>query len=434
MKTLVVRGGRPLRGTVSVPGDKSISHRAALLGCVAEGSTRITGFLRGEDCLATLAAIRAVGAEVHDDGREVTVHGVGGSDIRVPPGPLDVGNSGTLMRLLAGLVAAYSVEVTLDGDASIRRRPMDRIAIPLRSMGAEVSGTGDLCLPPVTVRGGALRPITYRSPVASAQVKSCVLLAGLRSDGETTVIEPEPSRDHTERMLEGFGARVTRGGLAVTVGGPGELRGRWVHVPGDISSAAFHMVAGAVIPDSSITVQGVGVNPTRTGVLDVLESMGASLKLGPVSQEDAEPVADIQCVHAALGGAEIGGRVIPRAIDEIPIIALAACFASSPTVVRDARELRVKESDRIASTARLLSAFGARVECSEDGLSVHPSRLMPATVQSEGDHRIAMTGVIAALAIEGESRVRDTACIATSFPGFVEGLRALGADVEEVAE
>lgn len=431
MKTLIVRGGRPLRGCVSVPGDKSISHRAALLGAVAEGVTRITGFLRGEDCLATLEALRALGVAVDDNGHEVVIHGIGEEGLSTPRGPLCVGNSGTLLRLLAGLVAGYPVEATLDGDASIRRRPMDRIAIPLRSMGARVSGAGDRCLPPVTVRGGDLRPISYTSPVASAQVKSCVLLAGLRCHGVTSVTEPRPSRDHTERMLEGFGAVVERNGLTVSVRGPGKLRGRAVRVPGDISSAAFYLAAGTVVSGSSITVQAVGVNPTRTGFLDILAEMGAPVRQGPIAQEDAESVADLQSEESALRGARIGGDLVPRAIDELPVAALVACFADGPTRIQDAVELRVKESDRIASTARLLASFGARVEVEDDGLVVYPGRLGPAMVDSGGDHRIAMTGVIAGLAVSGESRIRDTACIATSFPGFVEGLCSLGADVEE---
>ena len=342
-----------------------------------------------------------------------------------------MGNSGTLLRLLAGLVAGYPVEATLDGDASIRRRPMDRIAIPLRSMGARVSGAGDRCLPPVTVRGGDLRPISYTSPVASAQVKSCVLLAGLRCHGVTSVTEPRPSRDHTERMLEGFGAVVERNGLTVSVRGPGKLRGRAVRVPGDISSAAFYLAAGTVVSGSSITVQAVGVNPTRTGFLDILAEMGAPVRQGPIAQEDAESVADLQSEESALRGVRIGGDLVPRAIDELPVAALAACFADGPTRIQDAAELRVKESDRIASTARLLASFGARVEVEDDGLVVYPGRLGPAMVDSGGDHRIAMTGVIAGLAVSGESRIRDAACIATSFPGFVEGLCSLGADVEE---
>lgn len=431
MKTLIVRGGRPLRGCVSVPGDKSISHRAALLGAVAEGVTRITGFLRGEDCLATLEALRALGVAVDDNGHEVVIHGIGEEGLSTPRGPLCVGNSGTLLRLLAGLVAGYPVEATLDGDASIRRRPMDRIAIPLRSMGARVSGAGDRCLPPVTVRGGDLRPISYTSPVASAQVKSCVLLAGLRCHGVTSVTEPRPSRDHTERMFEGFGAVVERNGLTVSVRGPGKLRGRAVCVPGDISSAAFYLAAGTVVSGSSITVQAVGVNPTRTGFLDILAEMGAPVRQGPIAQEDAESVADLQSEESALRGVRIGGDLVPRAIDELPVAALVACFADGPTRIQDAVELRVKESDRIASTARLLASFGARVEVEDDGLVVYPGRLGPAIVDSGGDHRIAMTGVIAGLAVSGESRIRDAACIATSFPGFVEGLCSLGADVEE---
>ncbi len=433
MKTLLVHGGRSLRGRVTVPGDKSISHRAAILGALASGVTRIKGYLRGEDCLSTLRCLATLGVPIEDDGTIVTVRGLGPEGaFREPAGPLDAGNSGTLMRLLAGVLATLPFATTLDGDASIRTRPMDRIARPLALMGASVNGRGERCLPPIRIAGGALKPIRYESPVASAQVKSCVLLAGCRTEGTTSVVEPAPSRDHTERMLAAFGAEVRAERTEVSVDGPAPLVGADVLVPGDISSAAFPLAAGLLVPGSEVTVERVGVNPTRTGLLDLLDAMGAAVGVADPSTTGGEPVADLTTSPSAMNGADVAGSLVPRMIDEFPIAALLACHARGETRVREAKELRVKESDRVESIAAMLRSFGAAVETREDGFAVRPSDLRPGCVDSHGDHRIAMAAVIAGLALEGRTTVRDTACIETSFPGFAACLRGLGADVEEV--
>lgn len=431
MKQYRIRGGAPLQGAVTVPGDKSISHRAALLGAMAHGTTRIRGFLRGEDCLSTLRCLRAMGVAIEDDGATITVRGEGLASLREPAGALDVGNAGTLMRLLAGVVAGCPFPVTLDGDASIRRRPMDRIALPLERMGVRVSGQGERVLPPIRIEGGQLRPVEYVLPMASAQVKSCVLLAGCSAEGTTRTVEPAPTRDHTERMLAGFGARVTREGPVASVQGPAALRACEVEVPGDLSSAAFALVAGLVVAGSRVRVRNVGLNETRTGLLDALRAMGAEITESDAGVTGGEPVGDLTVSESALGAGEASGALIARAIDEIPLLALAGCFASGPLVVSDAAELRVKESDRIAAIAETLEGFGARVDVREDGFTVHPSALRAATVESRGDHRIAMTATVAGLACEGETVVRDTECVDTSFPGFVALLRTLGARIEE---
>jgi len=401
-----------------------------MIGAMARGDTVISGFLRGEDCLATLVCLRALGVDIEDDGDSITVHGAAAWGLREPPEPLNVGNAGTLLRLLAGVVAAHPITCVLDGDESIRSRPMDRIARPLEMMGCTVTGQGERCVPPITIRGGDLRPITYHSPVASAQVKSCVLLAGCKTDGVTEVIEPAPSRDHTERMLRAFGALVESEGKTVKLTGPAELNGRSVSVPGDISSAAFYLAAGLLVPGSCVTVRGVGVNPTRTGILDIWRSMGAPLDCD--SDEEDEPAGDLMAEPSVLTGSEIGGDLVPRAIDELPLAAVCACFADGETTIRDAAELRVKESDRVASTVAMIVALGGRVEPSEDGMTVFASEPRSGTVNSGGDHRIAMAAVVAGLALKGTTRVRDTECVNTSFPGFVDGLRELGADVAEV--
>lgn len=432
MRCLRVHGGRPLRGHVTVPGDKSISHRAALLGALAEGTTVVRGFLRGEDCLSTLRCLRALGVAVEDDGVTVRIHGRGLEGLREAPGPLDVGNAGTLFRLLAGVVAGRPFVTVLDGDASIRKRPMDRIAAPLRAMGARVEGAGERCLPPVRIVGGGLRPIDYTLPMASAQVKSCVLLAGCSVEGTTRVTEPAPTRDHTERMLAGFGADVRREGDTVSLEGPVSLRAREVEVPGDLSSAASPLAAGLLVPGSRVTVAGMGVSPTRTGLLDLLREMGAALSEASVRETGGEPVADLTAEPGPLGAGIIEGALVPRLIDEVPIAALCGCFAEGPLGVRDAAELRVKESDRIEAIARALGALGGRVETRPDGFTVHPSPLHAGVVESLGDHRIAMMAAVAGLACEGTTLVRDTGCIETSFPGFAELFRSLGAEIEEV--
>lgn len=421
VRPLVVSPGRPLRGVVRVPGDKSISHRAAILGAIAHGTTRIWGFLRAEDCLSTLRCLRALGVAIDDRGSEMEIRGGG---LREPEEILDVGNSGTTLRLLAGVLAGQRFHSVLTGDASIRRRPMDRVVDPLRRMGARISGREGGRLAPLAMSGGELRGITYATPVASAQVKSALLLAGLFADGDTVVQEPLQSRDHTERMLGAFDAEVVRGGLTVRLRGPQALSGTEVRVPGDLSSAAFFLVAAALVPGSELAVAGVGLNPTRTGVLDALRMMGAAVEVRDLKEESGEPVGTVLVRGGVLHGTVIGGDLIPRAIDELPVLAVAASLAEGETVIRDAAELRVKESDRIEALARELGRLGARVEARPDGLAiVGTRRLRGGRVASAGDHRIAMALAVAGLCADGAVTVDDPACIETSFPGFADALR-----------
>lgn len=431
MEQLKIRGGgRGPHGTLTVPGDKSISHRAIILGALAEGFTEISGWLRAEDCQRTLEAIRALGVEVEGgEGEPLRIYGKGLHGLREPGDVLDCGNSGTTIRLLAGVLAGQPFLSVLTGDASLRRRPMDRIVVPLRQMGAAIWGRVQGTVPPLAVRGGALRGITYRTPVPSAQVKSAVLLAGLFADDPTTVIEPAASRDHTERMFEAYGQRVERSELAVTVVPSGTLQAKRVSVPGDFSSAAFFLVAGLILPDSDLTLEGVGVNPTRTGLLDVLQAMGGDVQVLSVDESAGEPRARLRVRSSYLKGINIGGDLIPRLIDEIPVLAVAAACAEGKTAIRDAGELRVKESDRIRVIATELSRMGVRTEELKDGLIIHGVHgLRGACCQSLGDHRVAMALTVAGLRADGETTVIDTACISTSFPGFVEILQNLFPD------
>jgi 3-phosphoshikimate 1-carboxyvinyltransferase len=430
-----------LRGAIAVPGDKSISHRALLFGALATGETRIRGLLMSEDVHATLGCLRAMGVCVdmgsspspRGEGAggegEVRVLGVGPYGLQAPTGDLWVGNSGTTTRLLMGILAGQPFAATLAGDASLNRRPMDRVAIPLRLMGADVEGQGARITPPVTVRGRGLHGIAYTTPVASAQVKSAILLAGLYAEGETAVTEPSKSRDHTERMLRGFGARVAVDGLTVRLSVPQTLRGQEVTVPGDISSAAFFLVAGALVPGAEVTVRGVGINPTRAGVLDVLRAMGADLTVDNRREAGGEPVADLTIRHSPLHGTEIAGDLIPRLIDELPVLAVAAACAEGETIIRDARELRVKESDRVETVCRFLAAMGADIEAREDGMVIRGARaLHGAPVSADGDHRIAMSAAVAALVADGETTITGADTIATSFPGFTDLLQGLTRD------
>ncbi|HSE92946.1 MAG TPA: 3-phosphoshikimate 1-carboxyvinyltransferase [Methylomirabilota bacterium] len=431
---LRVRPVRRLAGRVEVPGDKSISHRAALLGALADGVTEIRGLLEAEDCLRTIAAVEALGAEVTRKGPgEYRVSGTG--ELQEPGDVVDCGNSGTTARLLMGVLAGQPFWTCMTGDASLRRRPMARVTEPLRRMGATITGRADGGRLPLAVRGARpLRAIAYEAPVASAQVKSAVLLAGLHADGAVAVTEPAQSRDHSERMLRQFGARVETRGLTTTIT-PGALRGTSVVVPGDISSAAFLLVAGIVVPDARVTVTGIGLNPTRTGVLEALEAMGARLDVAP-GESAGEPIGAVTAVTTELHGATVAGELVPRLIDEVPVLAVAAVLARGTTQIREASELRVKESDRIAALARELGAMGADVRELPDGLAlVGPARLRGARVASSGDHRIAMALAVAGLVAQGETVVEDVACIATSFPQFADVLNALaGAEVAQVEE
>ncbi len=418
---------RKVMGEVEPPGDKSISHRAAIIGAISLGTTEILNFLPAQDTLSTLRCLQDLGVQIEGmETTEVVVRGRGLRGLRHPPHILDVGNSGTTMRLLAGVLAGHDFTVTITGDASIRRRPMDRIAIPLKRMGAVVTGRGDKCYPPLVIRGGKLRPIEYRMPIASAQVKSCILLAGLYAEGFTTVIEPAPSRDHTERMLKIFGAEVYKSGLRVAVRGPAELRGARIRVPGDFSSAAYLIAAALIMEEGELKIKDVGVNPTRTGALDIFREMGAQIELQREREVSGEPVADIVVRPSKLRGVTVGGDLVPRAIDELPLIAALGCYAEGETVIRDAEELRVKETDRIAALCSELPKLGAEVEEHPDGLTVRGGRkLRGAPLKSYGDHRMAMTLAVAALRAEGESTIDEAECVEISFPQFFDVLDSI---------
>jgi len=423
-----VRPPKRLGGRVEVPGDKSISHRAALMGAIASGRTEITGFLEGEDCLHTLKALEKLGAAVTRKGPgHYLVDGVGPGGFHEADDIIDCGNSGTMARLLLGVLAGQPFWTFLTGDDSMRSRPMKRVADPLSSMGATFVGRQDATRLPLGVRGARpLRALAYVSPVASAQVKTALLLAGLWADGPVSVTEPTRSRDHTERMLGGFGARLSVDDQTVTLTPGAELRGQGLAVPGDISSAAFLLVAGTIAAGAEITVSGVGVNETRAGLLDALESMGAPVGLSRPLMAAGEPVADLTARYSTLRGTTIGGAMIPRLVDEVPVLALAACLAEGRTRIIDAAELRVKESDRIRSTAAQLAKLGARVTERPDGLEIEGvARLRGARVQSGGDHRMAMALIVAGLVAEGETIVEDTDCIGTSFPGFLDTVNTL---------
>ena len=423
----------PLHGWLRPPPDKSISHRAALIAAMAEGETEITGYLDAADTRSTLGAVEAVGAGVRlvagDGGLGVTIRGVGLHGAR--PASIDVGNAGTLLRLLPGWLAGQAGgEWTLDGDESIRRRPVDRIATPLREMGALLECREDR-LPPLRVEGAPLRGIAYEMPVASAQVKSCLLFAGLLAEGETRVIEHLPSRDHTERMLAAAGADVRRepsadGGATAVVRPAEQLTPGEIVVPADISSGAFLLVAALLVEGSDIVIADVGVNPTRTGLLTIFERMGASFELLHEQERGGEPIASLRVRSAPLRGTEVGGAEVPLAIDELPLVALAACFAEGTTTIRDAAELRRKESDRIATVGAALSALGARVEPTEDGMVIEGTGgLRGGAISSHGDHRIAMLGAVAGLASGEGVEVSGIDAAGVSYPGFERDLAAL---------
>lgn len=415
-----------INAVIKVPGDKSVSHRAAMLAALSDGPCRVTNYLRGEDCLGTLRVLRQLGVSIDEspDGSFV-VHGCGGR-FRASSDGLDCGNSGTTMRLMSGLLAAQPFRSRLTGDPSLSRRPMRRVMEPLGLMGALLRTEGEGDRPPLIIDGTAnLQGIEYRLPVASAQVKSCVLLAGLLACGETTVVQPVPTRDHTERMLESFGVPVSRDGERITVRGGQHPRARDFAIPGDISSAAFWLVAASAQQDAKLVLHDVGLNPTRTGILAVLRRMGAAIQ-EVSSNESGEPVGSIEVRGAPLQGTTIGGAEIPNVIDEIPVLAVAGALASGSTVIRDASELRVKESDRLAVVAHHLAAMGADVTENPDGLVIRGGRpLHGARLDSHGDHRIAMAFAIAGLFAEGETVIENTECVETSYPGFAAQLEQL---------
>ncbi len=425
MIRLSVSRSRPLSGEIRVPGDKSISHRALLLGAIADGNSEITGFLPCNDCLATLTCVRALGIEVekHDE-TSLMVHGKGQHGLLPPKAALDCTRSGTTMRLLSGILAGQPFDSVLTGGPQLLRRPMARVIEPLVQMGARIET--ECRHAPLTVRGRDLRGITYEMPVASAQVKSAILLAGLYADSPTTVRQPAPTRDHTERMLSAMGAKIFTDGCSVIVS-HSELSPFSIGVPGDFSSAAFPLVAATLVPDSQIRLRGVGINPTRTGLLDVLSAMGADVKVESLHREGNEPVADLTVRASRLHGAEIHGDTVVRMIDEFPILAVAATQADGTTMIRDAAELRVKETDRIAVAVEELRKLGARIEPTPDGFAVQgPTPLHGAAVSSHGDHRLAMALAVAGLVADGTTQIDDIGCADDSFPGFVGLMRTIG--------
>jgi len=422
---LKVTKASAISGNITVPGDKSISHRAVMFSSLAEGKAVISGFLPGADCLSTISCFKKMGVKIKQNGDRVIVESRGLDQLEEPHEVLDVGNSGTTIRLISGILSGLPFHSTLVGDESIAKRPMKRVVTPLRQMGAKIDGRQEGEYTPLSIRGGHLQGIEYRSSVASAQVKSAILLAGLRAEGTTTVYEPHLSRDHTERMLSSFGVEVQSfpGGVSIR-GGQQLVQPKQIQVPGDISSAAFFLAAAAMIPGGSLTIKDVGINPTRTGIIDVLREMGADLELQQERVWNGEPVADIVVRHSTLKGIEIGGSIIPRLIDEIPIIAVLATQAQGRTVIRDAEELKVKETNRIDAMVTELKKVGAKIEATEDGMVIEGgAKLHGAECISYGDHRIAMAMAIAGTVSEGETIIQGDEAIYVSFPGFDDTLK-----------
>ncbi len=428
--TFTIRPSRRVAGTMRVPGDKSISHRALMLGAIASGKTRVSGFLPGEDCMATLAAVRAMGIDVEQhDATTITVMGKGLHGLRAASGALDMGNSGTAMRLFMGLLAAQGFDSKLIGDESLSRRPMERVAVPLRLMGAEISTTDGK--PPVHISGRRkLQGIRYDLPVASAQLKSALLLAGLYADGDTVLAEPAVTRDHTERMLASLGQPVRRDGKVVSLSATGQLNGTDINVPGDLSSAAFFVLAGCLAAEGELVIDNVGLNPTRTGILRILELMGADLRVEPATGKCAEPVGRLVVRPSELQGVAIPPELVPLAIDEFPMVFVAAALARGETLVSGAAELRHKESDRISVMVAGLRTLGIEVDELPDGARIRGGRFSGGTIDSHGDHRVAMSFAIGAARAAGPVQILDTANVATSFPGFVRQASAVGLVIE----
>lgn len=426
-----IQPGGALTGRLRVPGDKSISHRSIMLGSLAKGTTQVSGFLQGEDCLATLNAFRAMGVEIdgpNEEG-ELTIQGVGLHGLAAPSHDLDMGNSGTSMRLMSGLMAGQRFDTCLTGDESLSKRPMKRVTVPLASMGAHIDAT-ETGTPPLNIKGGqALKGVHYDMPMASAQVKSSLLLAGLYAQGETSVTEPAPTRDHTERMLRGFGYEVQTQGNRISLQGGGELTACDIDVPADISSAAFFMVGASIAEGSDLVLEHVGINPTRTGVIDVLRLMGANIELLNEREVGGEPVADIHVKYAPLKGIQIPEELVPLAIDEFPVLFVAAACAEGETVLTGAEELRVKESDRIQVMADGLVACGIDARATEDGIVIQGGLLDHAEIESHHDHRIAMSFAIAGLKAGGTMIINNCATVNTSFPKFVELASGVGLKV-----
>ncbi|MFT5717043.1 MAG: 3-phosphoshikimate 1-carboxyvinyltransferase [Oleiphilaceae bacterium] len=426
-----MKAGGTVNGTIRVAGDKSISHRSIMLGALAEGLTEVEGFLEGEDSLATLQAFRDMGVVIEGpDAGKVKIHGVGVHGLKAPPGPIYLGNSGTGMRLFSGLLAGQVFDTELTGDESLSKRPMERVAAPLRLMGASIESK-EGGRPPLKIKGGqSLKGIDYDMPMASAQVKSCLLLAGMYAQGETRVTEPAPTRDHTERMLNGFGYDVVRDGAVAKLQGGGSLTACKIDVPADISSAAFFMVAASITPGANLLLKHVGLNPTRVGIINILRQMGADIVIEAENEVGGEPVGDIRVKYAPLKGIHIPEDQVPLAIDEFPVLFIAAVCAEGETILTGAEELRVKESDRIQVMADGLAQLGVRTEVRSDGIAIKQSKIKGGVVHSHGDHRIAMSFAVASLISEGDITIQDCANVSTSFPNFVTLAKQVGMNIE----
>lgn len=421
----VISSRTGLNGKIKIPGDKSISHRAVMFGSLAKGDTKITGFLKGDDCMSTISCFKKLGIDIEVNNDNVIVHGKGLNGLNAPKETLDVGNSGTTIRLISGILAAQGFDSTLNGDASIQKRPMNRVIKPLSQMGADIESTND-GYAPLTIHGKKLKSMEYTMPVASAQVKSSILLASLFAEGTTTIIEPVASRDHTEIMLNYFGANIKNENGVITSTPVKELYGKNLEVPGDISSAAFFMVAGLVVPNSHIIIENVGINPTRTGIIDALKAMGGYVEIINERNSGGELVGDIEVKTSSLNATTLEGSIIPRMIDEIPVFTVAALCAEGTTVVKDATELKVKESNRIATMSQELGKMGVVIEETDDGMIIKGNqKLKGAEVYSHLDHRVAMSCAIAGLIAEGETTIIDADCVGISFPNFYNLLNNL---------
>ena len=415
-----------LKGEITVPGDKSISHRAVMFGSISKGTTEITGFLQGADCLSTISCFQKMGIDIVNNGNVVTIHGKGLHGLSAPDGILDVGNSGTTTRLISGILAGQNFSCILNGDASIQKRPMDRIIKPLKMMGAHITGHNGTGLAPLTIEGAQLKGIHYDSPVASAQIKSCVILAGLYAQGITSVTEPSLSRNHTELMLKAFGADITSSDTTATITPVNELYGQNVHVPGDISSAAYFIAAGLIAPDSEILIKNVGINPTRDGILRVCLMMGGDITLLNERNQGGEPVADLLVRTSSLHGITVEGDIIPTLIDEIPVIAVLAAYADGTTIIKDAAELKVKESDRIAVMTDNLSRMGVDITATDDGMIINGGKpVHGALTDSFLDHRVAMSIAVASLNASGTTAIKDAECVNISYPDFYSDFASL---------
>ncbi len=415
-----------LKGEVSIPGDKSISHRAVMFGSLAEGTTEVTNFLQGADCLSTISCFRKLGIEIENTSQRILIHGKNLHGLTEPSDTLDTGNSGTTTRLISGILAGQRFTTILNGDASIQTRPMKRIMTPLSMMGADITSLKGNDCAPLRICGGQLHGVAYTSPVASAQVKSCILLAGLYADAPTSVTEPVLSRNHTELMLAGFGAHVTSSGTTATIEPEPDLNGMKIEVPGDISSAAYFLAAGLMIPNSEIMIKNVGINPTRDGILRVAKEMGGDITILNEKTSGGEPTCDLLVRSSSLKGVTIGGEIIPTLIDEIPMIAVMACFAEGITTIKDAQELKVKESNRIDTVVTNLKAMGAHIEATDDGMIIEGGYpLHGAVIDSHLDHRIAMSFAVGALGADGETTIEGADCVKISYPEFYQTLEKL---------